>query len=155
MNLNLLRQRVIQERDIAAQAALLDHKIDERWLDQSDFDAILSNVREIGLLALQLGRADIYEVCKEPDFLGWEESAVLLNKVAKMLEPPPPVKGYHEAMPLLVDAKQAASMCGISPASWHRYRAAGKTPKPVKLGGRVLFRVADLSEWIAQGCPEQ
>jgi predicted DNA-binding transcriptional regulator AlpA len=57
------------------------------------------------------------------------------------------------AEPLLVDADRAASMCGISPASWYRLKAAGKTPGPVKLGGRVLYRVADLRVWVALGCP--
>ena len=66
--------------------------------------------------------------------------------------PAPPAAAVE---PLLVDADRAAPMCGISPASWYRLKAAGKTPAPVKLGGRVLYRVEDLRLWVALGCPER
>src|SRR4051794_29753633 len=49
--------------------------------------------------------------------------------------------------PLLVPAGEAARLCGISEATWFRLKAAGKTPAPVKLGGRVLYRVEDLRLW--------
>jgi predicted DNA-binding transcriptional regulator AlpA len=55
----------------------------------------------------------------------------------------------------MVDAKDAAAMCGISSATWYRHKAAGKTPAPVKLGGRVLYRVEDLTLWVALGCPDR
>jgi predicted DNA-binding transcriptional regulator AlpA len=67
-------------------------------------------------------------------------------------ERPAPTAAAGEP-PLLVGADRAASMCGISPASWYRLKAAGKTPAPVKLGGRVLYRSADLQLWVALGCP--
>ena len=54
---------------------------------------------------------------------------------------------------LLVDTDQAAALCGMSPASWYRLKAAGKTPAPVRLGGRVLYRTEDLRLWVALGCP--
>jgi hypothetical protein len=54
-----------------------------------------------------------------------------------------------------VDTDQAAAICGVSPASWFRLKAAGKTPAPVKLGGRVLHRVEDLKLWVALGCPDR
>jgi predicted DNA-binding transcriptional regulator AlpA len=58
--------------------------------------------------------------------------------------------------PLLVDAKQAAILCGISPASWHRLRSAGKIgPGPVRLGGRVLWRRAEIEAWVTGGCLDQ
>jgi hypothetical protein len=56
--------------------------------------------------------------------------------------------------PLLIDAKLAAELCGgISEASWYRLKASGRTPAPVKLGGRVLYRVDDLRLWVRLGCP--
>jgi predicted DNA-binding transcriptional regulator AlpA len=57
--------------------------------------------------------------------------------------------------PLLVDTDQAAALCGVSPASWYRLKAAGKTPAPVRLGGKVLYRVEDLRLWVALGCPDR
>jgi predicted DNA-binding transcriptional regulator AlpA len=55
--------------------------------------------------------------------------------------------------PLLVDTGRAAAMCGVSEASWYRLKAAGKTPAPVRLGGKVLYRLADLTLWVSLGCP--
>jgi predicted DNA-binding transcriptional regulator AlpA len=57
--------------------------------------------------------------------------------------------------PLLLDTDQSATLCGVSVASWFRLKAAGKTPAPVKLGGRVLYRVEDLRLWVAWGCPDR
>jgi predicted DNA-binding transcriptional regulator AlpA len=54
---------------------------------------------------------------------------------------------------LLVDSEQAATICAIGRSTWFRLRSAGKTPAPVKLGGRVLYRVEDLCQWVALGCP--
>lgn len=56
--------------------------------------------------------------------------------------------------PLMVAADNAATLIGVSPATWHRMVAAGKTPAPVKLSaGCVRWRVADLQSWVDEGCP--
>ena len=57
--------------------------------------------------------------------------------------------------PLLVRAKAAAALCGLSEATWHRLSSAGKTPKPLRLGGAVLWRTAELSAWTLRGCPSR
>ena len=58
--------------------------------------------------------------------------------------------------PFLVPHWQAAELVGVSPATWQRMVAAGKTPPPIKLSrGLVRFRVADLQSWIELGCPER
>lgn len=58
--------------------------------------------------------------------------------------------------PLMIDAKQAAALISVSPATWHRMVAAGKTPAPIKLsGGCVRWRTADLQSWIDAGCPDR
>ncbi len=55
--------------------------------------------------------------------------------------------------PLLVDTEQAAAACGSGRATWFRLKSASKTPAPVKLAGRVLYRVEDLRLWVSLGCP--
>jgi predicted DNA-binding transcriptional regulator AlpA len=55
--------------------------------------------------------------------------------------------------PLLVDTEQAAAVCGIGRATWFRLKSAGMTPAPVKLAGRVLYRLDDLKKWVSLGCP--
>jgi hypothetical protein len=67
--------------------------------------------------------------------------------------PGQPPSSASPVEPLLVGTDQAAALCAVSPASWYRLKAAGKTPAPILLGGRVLYRVEDLRLWVALGCP--
>jgi predicted DNA-binding transcriptional regulator AlpA len=56
--------------------------------------------------------------------------------------------------PLLLSARQAAKVCGVSLATWHRMASAGRCPAPVRLSrGCVRWRKSDLEEWIFSGCP--
>jgi excisionase family DNA binding protein len=57
--------------------------------------------------------------------------------------------------PLLVPADEAARLVGLGRSTFFRLRARGKTPAPLKLGGRVLYRLADLREWVRFGCPDR
>jgi prophage regulatory protein len=57
---------------------------------------------------------------------------------------------------LLLRARQAAQVSGVSLATWHRLVAAGRTPAPVRLSaGCVRWRAEDLRQWIALGCPDR
>jgi predicted DNA-binding transcriptional regulator AlpA len=56
---------------------------------------------------------------------------------------------------LLVPAEMAGSMCGRSEASWWRDHAAGRIPAPIRLGGRTLWRVQELRDWVEAGCPDR
>jgi excisionase family DNA binding protein len=55
---------------------------------------------------------------------------------------------------LLISDREAAALAGLSRATWHRLRAAGKLPACVKLGRSVRWRRADVEGWIASGCPD-
>ena len=58
--------------------------------------------------------------------------------------------------PLLVDAKATAKLCGVSTRTWWALHSAGKTPLPVRLGRRTLWKLQGpdgLTAWIAAGCP--
>ncbi len=57
--------------------------------------------------------------------------------------------------PLLIGRQSAAEALGLSVASWDRAVAAGKTPAPLRLGGRLLFRWSDLEAWVGLGCPDR
>jgi hypothetical protein len=61
--------------------------------------------------------------------------------------------GQGSVQPLLVGATQAARLCGISLASWHRLNAAAKVPKPSRLGGRTLWSLEHLRLFVDWGCP--
>ena len=59
------------------------------------------------------------------------------------------------ARPLLVSAKQAATMCGKSLRTWRTWDAAGWIPQPVRIGRSTLWRVDELREWVAADCPRR
>src|SRR6516225_1714104 len=56
---------------------------------------------------------------------------------------------------LLVPANVAGPLCGRSEASWWRDHAAKRIPAPIRLGGRTLWRVQELREWVEAGCPDR
>ena len=57
--------------------------------------------------------------------------------------------------PLLVTAKQAAEICGKSLRTWRTWDAAGLIPRPVRIGRSTLWRLDELREWVAAGCPRR
>jgi predicted DNA-binding transcriptional regulator AlpA len=56
---------------------------------------------------------------------------------------------------LLVPAEEAGRLCGVSEATWWRLHAAAKVPAPVRLGGRTLWRRAELVAFCEAGCPDR
>jgi predicted DNA-binding transcriptional regulator AlpA len=56
---------------------------------------------------------------------------------------------------LAVDAKRLAVMlcCGVRTIRTHD--AAGKLPAPIRVGGRVLWRVAEIRAWLDAGAPDR
>ncbi|MEM1062867.1 MAG: helix-turn-helix domain-containing protein, partial [Planctomycetota bacterium] len=55
----------------------------------------------------------------------------------------------------LISRDDAAATLGVAVETFDRQRRAGKTPAPVKIGGRLLFRRADLDAWVGMGCPDR
>lgn len=43
---------------------------------------------------------------------------------------------------------EAADYVGVAVASLYCYRSRGVGPRSLKVGGRVLYRRADLDEWV-------
>jgi predicted DNA-binding transcriptional regulator AlpA len=57
--------------------------------------------------------------------------------------------------PLLVTARQAASMCGKSLRTWRTWDSAGWIPRPVRIGRSTLWRADEMRDWVAAGCPRR
>ena len=55
--------------------------------------------------------------------------------------------------PLLMDARAASALCGVSVRTWWALHSAGRTPLPVRLGRRTLWRADELADWCKAGCP--
>lgn len=58
-------------------------------------------------------------------------------------------------VPLLIDIHHLAALLNRSVASLERDQAAGRLPAPVRVGGSKRWRLADIREWVAAGCPAQ
>ncbi|MDR1612087.1 MAG: helix-turn-helix domain-containing protein [Planctomycetota bacterium] len=54
---------------------------------------------------------------------------------------------------LLIDARETATLCGMSRAAWHKQLASGRIPCPVKIGRLSRWRRRELESWIDAGCP--
>lgn len=56
----------------------------------------------------------------------------------------------------LLDVRAVAALLGAC-STRHVFRLAdaGRMPKPIKLGGLVRWRRAEVLEWIAAGCPNR
>jgi predicted DNA-binding transcriptional regulator AlpA len=54
-------------------------------------------------------------------------------------------------LPLLT-ADDVAAMLQVSKRTVWRMRQTLQLPRPVKVGGAVRWRAADIESWIAQGC---
>lgn len=57
--------------------------------------------------------------------------------------------------PLLADAKAVAALLGLCVRSVRSMDASGKLPQPLRIGGRVLWRVSELHQWIEAGAPDR
>jgi excisionase family DNA binding protein len=53
----------------------------------------------------------------------------------------------------LLNADEVAAMLGISERTLWRLLSAGKVPEPVRFGRSTRWRLADVKEWIEEGCP--
>ena len=58
-------------------------------------------------------------------------------------------------LPLLLTARQAATLCGKSLRTWRSWDAAGRIPQPVRIGRSTLWRAEELRAWVAAGCPRR
>ncbi len=56
-------------------------------------------------------------------------------------------------LPLLVNARDVATLLGISRSQVFELRKAGYLPLPVELDGSVRWRVRELEDWLLAGCP--
>ena len=53
----------------------------------------------------------------------------------------------------LLTAKDAAPLCRLSKRSWFRLSSAGRTPRPIKIGGSIRWRLSDIELWLSLNCP--
>jgi predicted DNA-binding transcriptional regulator AlpA len=54
---------------------------------------------------------------------------------------------------LLFRARVAARICGKALRTWRTWDAAGRIPRPIRIGRSTLWRAEELRAWVAAGCP--
>lgn len=55
--------------------------------------------------------------------------------------------------PVLINAEELARIMDISERTLWRLLSGGKVPQPVRVGRNTRWRLAEVEEWIARGCP--
>jgi hypothetical protein len=55
----------------------------------------------------------------------------------------------------LLRARAAAAWADVSLRTWRSWDAGGLIPRPVRIGGCVLWSLAELRAWRDAGCPDR
>lgn len=71
--------------------------------------------------------------------------------VALKIDPATPADGP----PLVVDARRLAKLLDAGVRTVRTWDAAGKLPAPVRLGGKVVWRLDEIRDWLAAGAPRR
>jgi prophage regulatory protein len=58
-----------------------------------------------------------------------------------------------DATPQLINAEELAQLMQVSERTLWRLVSGGKVPQPVRIGRSTRWRLAEVKEWIDQGCP--
>lgn len=67
----------------------------------------------------------------------------------------PQTRPAAEPAPLVADAKALAKLLGLGVRTVRAHDAAGKLPAPVRIGGRVVWILAEINDWLAAGAPDR
>lgn len=57
--------------------------------------------------------------------------------------------------PLVADARRLAALLNLGLRTIRSLDAAGRLPAPIRIGGRVLWRIDDVRAWLAAGAPDR
>ncbi len=72
---------------------------------------------------------------------------------------PKPLKssGLGRPLPkrLVADAKHLAKLLGVGLRTVRTWNSAGKLPTPIRIGGRVVWRMKEIRAWLAAGAPDR
>jgi predicted DNA-binding transcriptional regulator AlpA len=66
-----------------------------------------------------------------------------------------PARKRRKPSPLVVDAKRLAKLLCAGVRTVRTWDAAGKLPAPIRIGGRVVWSVAEIRAWLEAGAPDR
>ncbi len=53
----------------------------------------------------------------------------------------------------LITANEFAELLSVSERTLYRLKSIGQLPAPIVLGGSVRWRLSEIRDWVAKGCP--
>lgn len=56
---------------------------------------------------------------------------------------------------VMITARQLAVILQVSTRQVWRMLSARRVPQPIRVGNVVRWRMAEIEQWIADGCPQQ
>ena len=68
---------------------------------------------------------------------------------------PPAIDRQTAVEPLVADARRLAKLLCAGVRTVRTWDAAGKLPAPVRIGGRVVWRVDEIRAWLDAGAPDR
>jgi prophage regulatory protein len=68
-------------------------------------------------------------------------------------DPPLPKNSRRRLLPLVVDARRLAKLLCAGIRTVRSWDSSGKLPAPIRIGGRVVWRVDEIREWLEAGAP--
>lgn len=57
--------------------------------------------------------------------------------------------------PVMITARQLAVILRVSKRQVWRMLSARRVPQPIRIGNVVRWRMAEIEQWVADGCPGQ
>ena len=60
-----------------------------------------------------------------------------------------------DELPLVVDARRLAKFLCAGLRTIRSWDAAGKLPAPIHIGGKVVWRLDEIRDWLAAGAPRR
>lgn len=67
----------------------------------------------------------------------------------------PILKRRRKLAPFVVDARRLARLLCAGLRTVRCWDTSGKLPKPLRIGGRVVWRVDEIREWLTAGAPSR
>lgn len=93
---------------------------------------------------------------RAPDRISGCANMPSLQMASSVTEPVPPLLPALGPQPLTVDAKALAVVLGgIGIRTVRAWDAAGVLPKPIRIGGRVVWLLDAIRAWLAAGAPSR
>jgi predicted DNA-binding transcriptional regulator AlpA len=68
-----------------------------------------------------------------------------------LADPPAP----ESSAPLVADASALAALLTVSVRTVRTWDLAGKLPRPLRIGGRVVWRLDEIRRWLDAGAPDR